>query len=226
MTLREKAWLVERFAAALRECGAFVRFLTPSSVHPAEMEIVGGRQHRRLLLYIWNITHGGMTRAEDEYRIQITGVETIAPRKGASLIVLGWWDEGAVFAGWDPQRHSGPVSHSPSMQVKRQSLHEAYKRGLSLCYRGQGEITVAFRPDNAMLYVENLAELHGPSHTQEDVDEIEESVRKADEDDKPLPEPPATPTPRERIESVLTRAIRDGSFRRRVLVPCQSTNDG
>src|SRR5690348_14940954 len=71
-----------------------------------------------LRVYIWNCTHGGgKARADDEFRVQLTGVVPgTAP--GELTLLLGWHATYEVFVAFDIRRHEGQASRSPSIQVK------------------------------------------------------------------------------------------------------------
>lgn len=69
-----KSELLARFMESLRESGAFY-VVDDADEHPLSVTATYGDEERALLVYIWNITHGGLGRSPDEYRIQITVVD-------------------------------------------------------------------------------------------------------------------------------------------------------
>src|SRR3990172_3185205 len=101
-----KPQLLERFEDAIRLSGWSILYLSKKG-HPALYQVYRVDFSFRVQIYIWNITHGGTTRAADEYRIQITGVDKFGPVIGARTLILGWWDDVSVFAAWDIRQHSG-----------------------------------------------------------------------------------------------------------------------
>ncbi len=212
----DKEGLLTRVQRALRECGACFERTSPRGEHPAYFDLyepVG----LKLRVYIWNITHGGATRPADEYRIQVTGVGSLLANDQHKTLILGWRNGSGIFAAWDPVRHAGPVSSSPSMQIKEETLQEAALRGVSLCYRGEGEITVAFTPSMFLAYVQHQSGLHVDAHPPEWVQEVNEAVTRASESASPLPMPADKADPRERTVTEVARIVRDSSFRSRVL---------
>jgi len=83
-----------------------VSFLNDSNLHPFILRIEKDNEQHDIKIYVWNLTHGGgAARATDEYRIQITGVDQFLPLEGGKVLILGWWKEGEVFAGFDFNSH-------------------------------------------------------------------------------------------------------------------------
>ncbi|PPI20182.1 restriction endonuclease [Rathayibacter sp. AY1B1] len=96
-------------------------------------------------VYAWNITHGGgSARADDEFRIQITGaVPVVTP--GELTLILGWSDLHQVFASWDAEVHNRRKASSPSLQVREDVLIAAHERGHALATRSSGDQVQSFR---------------------------------------------------------------------------------
>lgn len=197
--------------------------LTGPSEHPARYLIYKGDIKFRVRIYIWNLTHGGgPSRPEHEYRIQITGIESAAgpqqfqPEIGGKTLILGWWNEASVFAGFDFNRHAGPLGSSPSMQISDEVLNTAYRDGFAV-YRNQfGELAVGFRPDFFTTYVENLEALHqsGASESETNV------LTKIGANPSNVTETEIeTTVPKERQYAFISakRALRENDFRDRVL---------
>ena len=104
MTSRTKAELLEIVLRSLADSGWEGSVLAEG--HPFEIEARRGGERRRLHVYIWNVTHGGGPRSEEEYRIQITGAAgAITAPPGAQVLLLGWHDDHEVFAAFDPVLH-------------------------------------------------------------------------------------------------------------------------
>ena len=110
-------------------------------------------------VYIWNCTHGGKNRADDEFRIQLTGVVP-EQQEGELTLLLGWHEGFSVFVGFDITKHVGQDSGSPSIQVKEDTLLKAHKRAFAAYDRANGEIAIAFRPEFIVDYALNAARLH------------------------------------------------------------------
>jgi putative restriction endonuclease len=171
----------------------------------------------RLLLYIWNMTHGGgAARPAHEYRIQITGVPQFEHPPGEKTLILGWSEDFEVFAGFDYRRHSGVLGASPSMQISQDALRAAQIRGFAPNEKGNGETAIAFRPDFAAAYVEHLHALHETGAVPAEaailkrISQEPEAVADTDIEE--------AVAPARRVEIVETRrAARDAQFRRKVL---------
>lgn len=107
------------------------------------------------------MTHGGgVKRPADEYRIQITGVSHFEQEPNGKTLILGWWREGEVFAGFDFNKHLGALGFSPSIQIREQALRKAHIKGVAPWEKDNQEIAIAFRPDFIVEYIRNLESLH------------------------------------------------------------------
>lgn len=162
------------------------------------------------------MTHGGgRARPADEYRIQITGVSRFEPEPGGKTLILGWWDEAGVFAGFDYQKHSDWLGASPSMQIREQYLREAYEGGFSPCNKGNGEIALAFRPDFIIEYVRFLEQLHDVGKSPVDF-KVLSSIAIDPNAVNDIDLEKVSNQRRTAVASV-RRALRDNSFKDRVL---------
>ena len=77
----------------------------------------------------------------------MTGVSQFQQSTGTKTLILGWWTEGSVFAGFDVRKHSAPLGFSPSLQIRKHSLELAAESGFAPSDKGNQEIAIAFRPD-------------------------------------------------------------------------------
>lgn len=209
-----KPELLERIITAIRLCGW--QFIVLTIHHPFRLRIYRENESYTVRIYIWNLTHGGgPARPPDEYRIQITGISRFDSEPDGRAIILGWWEEAGVFAGFDYRKHSGPLGASPSIQIREQFLREAYERGFSPCDKGNREIAIAFRPSFFCEYVRSLEELHDAGKVRTDLDMLRAVAHDPfavnDEDLS------SVTTGRRRALSSVLRTLRDASFRERVL---------
>lgn len=159
------------------------RSLVASATHPFHLRVFrndDGDRGFSLRIYIWNCTHGGgSARADDEYRIQLTGVvPTIHP--GELTLLLGWHDGYGVFAAWDITKHSGQDSKSPSAQIKEDALANAHTHAFSIHRRHNGEIAVAFRPEFLVEYALNSESMHRSGKSLEDISALNSLDRVTD----------------------------------------------
>lgn len=163
-------------------------------------------------IYIWNCTHGGgAARSSDEYRVQVTSVVP-ASAPGETTLLLGWHSGYGVFVGFDISKHEGQSSHSPSIQVKEETLIGAHSHAFAIHHRQNGEIAVAFRPEFLVDYILNAGSLHSTGKAADDLsllnklDSLTESQIVA-----------VTDKERRIVLSQMARKFRATDFRRRVL---------
>lgn len=160
MAKLRKVDLLARFEEAVRLSGWNLLYLSNKGDHPARYRIFRDGKDFVVRVFIWNITPGGRANLKDEYRIQNTGPTEIQPEIGARNLILGWWGEVGVFAGWDIREHVGPVSNSPSMQIKEPALRQALLTGFAPYINQKGETAIAFQPAFIGTYIEFLEPLH------------------------------------------------------------------
>lgn len=160
MARLSKKVLLARFEEAIRLSGWNLLYLTQGS-HPARYQVFREGRGGTVRVYIWNISHGGGGRKAEEYRIQITGIDqAFEPEPNGRTLILGYWDDVGVFAGWDYRHHTGELGGSPSMQVSERALRGALLSGFAPYVNQNGETAIAFRPDFAGTYVEFQVPLH------------------------------------------------------------------
>ena len=216
MPLLRKPQLLNVVEHALREAGFNILHLSEPGTHPALYQIFRGDDTWRLSVYIWNLTHGGQNRPVDEWRIQVTGVDQFQPELGGKALILGWWDDAGIFAGFDLSRHVGDIGASPSIQLREAALHQAAVNGFAPHNKGNGELAIAFRPDFLATYIENLELLHECGEILQEVEILHQiGVDPASLTDTEITEGIAEPR---RYAIVSTKkALRELDFRDRVL---------
>lgn len=218
-----KGQLLARVEDAIRESGWSFLYLSKPGSHPARYQVYRDGKGYRVRVYIWNLSHGGgPARPAHEYRIQITaipnpsGVQQFQPEVGGKTLILGWWEDAGVFAGFDYTRHAGPLGASPSIQVGEGALQSAHANGFTPYNKGNGELAIAFRPDFLGTYIENLEALHQAGQSAAEIQILDEIAEDPEQvaDSKIEDE-----VPKERQYAVVStkRALRDINFRERVL---------
>lgn len=162
MARLSKTQLLGQFENAVRVSGWNVLFLSEAGEHPARYRIYSEDDSFTVRVYIWNISHGGASRSADEYRIQITGLSTdrFEPEPGGKTLILGYYSEENIFAGFDYSRHSGPLGGSPSFQISLSALQKAVANRFATHEKSSGELAMAFRPDFMVTYIRNAGPLH------------------------------------------------------------------
>ena len=177
---------------------------------------MSAHQSYRVRVYIWNLTHGGQNRPEDEWRIQVTGIERFKPELRGKTLILGWWEETGVFAGFDYAHHGGEFGASPSIQLREAALHQAVIHGFWPHSKVNDELAIAFRPDFLVSYIESLESLHECGQAMEEVEVLRKIGENPDDvNDEDIEVEVAEPR---RFAIISTkRALRRSDFRERVL---------
>src|SRR5690606_5294602 len=149
MARLSKKQLLERIIEGCRDAGWGV--LVVHVDHPFILRLFNEVERYLIRVYIWNLTHGGgAARPADEYRIQVTGIDTnfaFRLARADKVLILGWWDEAEVFAGFDFNRHTGPLGHSPSTLFRGEALRLSSICGIATHDKGSGAVVVAVKPE-------------------------------------------------------------------------------
>jgi putative restriction endonuclease len=218
LPILKREQLNAKIVEAVQVCGWNVLFLSGLREHPFRIRIWNDIISHSLSIYSWNLTHGGKNRNPDEYRIQVKVNQFIQDIDFQTLI-LGWWDEVQVFAGFDIRKHSGPLGYSSSIQVSQETLRKAVLHGISAHDKGNEEIAVTFRPEFFTEYVENLRGLHGFGESLQDLQILESATEEAASGEIQLNESlmEGVSLSRQTIVRTITQRIRKGGFKNRVL---------
>lgn len=179
-----KKLLLEEFEDAVRLSGWSLLYRSKGT-HPAYYTIWRDDQRYRVKVYIWNISFGGRVSLPNEYRVQVTGVDEFMPEDNTRTLVLGYWDDVGVFAGWDVRQHVGPLGASVSLQINEGALQKALLTGFAPYIKGNGETAIGLRPDFMGTYIQHLEALHDSgkvpkefavlSHLSEEPDDVDEA---------------------------------------------------
>lgn len=181
MASLNKEELFAKVSQTIKDNGWEVSSSTDISQQPVRFEVSKGDINQILRIYIWNLSHGGLGRAENEYRIQVK-VDRFEEESNSKALILGYWDEENVFAGFDISKHVGKPGWSASMQIKKEILLEAKKNKVAVYAKENGEIAIAFRPDFFMDYVNDSNDLHSTGilnkyfESGETIEEIEDEA--------------------------------------------------
>ena len=196
------------------------RWQIERKTHPFKVRAFRDNADVRLLIYVWNITHGGgVARPPDEYRIQLTGVTPplmVEPK--VNTLLLGWSETWALFAAYDVTRHMTFSQASPSIQFRKDVVVAALASGVGFHRRTNGELVVVFRPEFLMTYAErpNLLHRSTVSHVKHMETHIAEVAAVVDGESitRPTDE---TIERRDPAAAMVSRALRDNGFRARVV---------
>jgi len=208
--------LLDIVLQAIRDDGWNILYLSDPKFHPFRLKIYNDNENFDVRIYIWNLTHGGgKARPTDEYRIQITGVSNFEQAKNEKTLILGWWREGSVFAGFDYLKHQGNLGRSPSIQIREEALRKAHQQGISTITKENNEIAIALRPDFFVEYIKNLEQLHSFGESKKDLEILETLT--ANPNDINDTQIEAISKKRKVAVVNVRRKIRDNSFKSRVL---------
>ena len=183
--------------------------------NPLVLTITHRSETRVYSIYVWNITHGGKNRSDDEYRIQVTGLEHFSPPVGAYSypvpIILGYYAPNDIFAGYDSRSHDKALGKSPSMQVSLKAMLSANQAGIAV-HEKPNETVIALRPMFLLDYMWNEAALHS-----EGAKSIIDFSSQTDKSVRDLSAVSLDVTARQYKVISAKKAIRDATFRARVL---------
>lgn len=206
--------LVNSILDAVQQSGGSGVYTSPSlQTHPRKFAVQYLDRSFSIWIYVWTLTHGGgSARPENEYRIQLTTVQPpLELNPSGYTLLLGYYPDLEIFAGFNIKEHLQFTAGSPSIQIGFDALQKALQNGLSFYQRTNDEIAVGVRPDQFLNYALNAESLHdeGPAakNLLEKAAELEEVEQEATE------EPPE----RQRIVTEVSRLSRDANFRRKVL---------
>lgn len=206
--------LVNSIIEAIQESGGSAVYLSDKlQTHPRKFGVQYNDQSFTIWVYIWTLTHGGgSARPEDEYRIQLTTVEPpLELNPNGFTLLMGYYPNLQVFAGFDIQRHIQFTAGSPSIQIAHSGLQEALQNGFSFYERTNQEIVIGIRPDQFLNYVLNAESLHeeGPN--------VQELLQRAAELEDVEQEIEEEVDERQRIVREVSRLSRDANFRNKIL---------
>src|ERR1700674_4050044 len=154
--------------------GWSVMYLSSKKRNPTRYVIYKNGRKYVVRVYIWTVTDGGKTRALDEYRIQPTATRRFEPEISGKTLILGWWPEAEVFAGYDLRYHSARLGSSPSFQIGEEALRHAAVSGFAPNRKATGELALAFQPEFLGIYVQHLEEIHDTGKAPKEVSLLEE----------------------------------------------------
>lgn len=214
MARLSKTALLDRVLRSIEEGGRTV--IVEDESHPFVLRVQSGSGFLRVRIYIWNVTHGGgRARAADEYRVQVTGVDEFSNRGVDRALILGWWEEGGVFAAWDISKHLGAFGASPSLQILEGSLREGAVARVATQQKGNDEIAVAFVPSFLGDYIEEQPSIHGFAGSPVDLAAFRDVI--ANPEDSQDAVASGTSEPRRVVLAHVARKLRDSGFSDRVL---------
>jgi putative restriction endonuclease len=154
--------LVSAFLDAIQQSGGAGIYMSGANrKHPRDYLVQYLDRSLSVWVYIWTLTPGGRPSLPNEYRIQMTGVQpplTLNP--GGYTVLLGYYADLGIFAGFDLHRHRNFTPGSSSVQISIETIHKALQHGLAFGTKTNQEIAVGIRPDQMLNYVFSAEDLH------------------------------------------------------------------
>lgn len=216
MTNLSRSAILERLVEAVHASGWNVLYNMRASDRPFKLHLYKGSESLLLRVYIWNISHGGgYARPTDEYRIQVH-VPRFESEPDWKVLILGWWEDGKVFAGFDFSKHQGYLGKSPSLQIKLNALEQAAINGIAPSTKGNREIAIAFRPELLIEYAKYSEQFHSFGASNSDVVILETISTNQNQLQNDELIDSVTP-PRRKAFQTISRSLRDHSFTKRIL---------
>lgn len=215
MARHNKYDLLDKIITAVTDSGWNVLYRNSIDEHPFLLQIYREDESYKVRIYIWHLTHGGgKARPKNEYRVQITGIDHFEIRTDEKTLILGWWEEADVFAGFDVRKHLGKLGFSPSIQIREEALRDAYINGFAPCDKGNQEIAIAFRSDFFVEYICNLEALHDFGQSTTDIAILNEVAQNPEINDEDIS---IQDVARKITVVTVGKKLRDVNFRKRVL---------
>ena len=209
----KKKDLLHFVTEAVQECGWNVFLL--NTEHPFRVKIYNEEESYQVKIIIYNLTHGGgHKRPKNEYRIQIKE-PSIYEEQGCKTVILGYWAEMNVFAGFDIKKHIGEPGYSSSIQIKAENLQKSVLHGFSACDKGNGELAIAFNPNFFVEYVRNLEVLHAFGESKQDFNVLEKVTEQHLEINEEILN--KVSKSRQVVVQTVSKKLRDNSFKSRIL---------
>lgn len=215
MTLQSREVINQAIINAIHESGLVCIRIPDAAAHPRRYMVARDGAQISIWVYCWRLSPGGRSSLPNEYRIQMTSVESPLLRNpDGHTVLLGYDTDLGVFAGFDVVRHSVFTSGSPSIQVNRNVLNDALQNGLSFQTKSNGEIVIGMRSDLLLLYIERAAELHGLDEDSRSLD----IVARAAAEDVSSADISELNEERQIVVRETSRWMRSASFRKQVLL--------
>ena len=200
---------------AVSECGAIGFPVRSSLAHPRVYLVAHSGRRTSLWVYCWNLTHGGRESLPDEYRIQMTTVESPLPMNPEGYtVLLGYEPDREVFAGFDLERHRTFTSGSPSVQVKISTLNNCLQDGLAFQTKSNDEIAIGVRSDHLLIYCQHAREFHRLGDDSTHLETTERAVKTQEYDELDILD---LPEPRQIVIRETARWARSSAFTKQVL---------
>ncbi len=203
------------FDAIQQSGGSCIYTSTSIRTHPRQFFVTQLDRSFPLWVYIWTVTHGGRKTLPNEYRIQMTSVSSPLPiNPDGPTVLLGYYQDLGVFAGFDLKQHKNFTVGSPSVQISIDTINDALQQGLAFSVKENNEIAVGIRPDQLLNYVHSSEQVHQYGINKPTLKLL---IKASQNEPVSTTEIHALSKSRRKIISTVSRYSRDGNFRQQVL---------
>lgn len=199
---------------AIAESGCTGHLVSPARRQPRRFIVAGSNAPTAITIYAWTLTFGGRPSLANEYRIQMTSVQSpLAHGSDGPTVLLGYDPRNRLFAGFDLERHRTFTTGSPSVQIDIEALRKAEQDGLSFHRKSNDEIAIGIRPDMLVTYAMNAVVLHRYGREANILKLLNQAVQ------QPIPKMQiqGLTAERRRVVTEVSRLSRDAAFRQRVI---------
>lgn len=154
--------LINKLFDAINQSGGIAALDSQNSrSQPRKFTVSSHGETYSLWVYIWTVTHGGRATLPNEFRIQMTSVHSpLAINPNGFTVLMGFYPNLDMFAGFDLGLHRTFTAGSPSVQIDRSAIDSAFQNGLSFSTKENGEVAMGVRPDQFLNYCRNATTLH------------------------------------------------------------------
>lgn len=209
--------IVNELIEAIQQSGGVASYISENvKTHPRKFNIGHAGNMFSLWVYVWTLTPGGRPSLPDEYRIQMTSAAApLQANPDGLTVLLGYYPDLKIFAGFDLMKHKIFTPGSPSVQIDISAIHSALQNGLSFWAKENDEIAIGVRPDQFLTYCLNAEKLHLYGAEPKIADLLTRSVELQGISEQDISTLPAD---RKLIVQTISRYSRDANFRKIVLI--------
>ena len=131
--------IVNELIEAIQQSGGVASYISENvKTHPRKFNIGHAGNMFSLWVYVWTLTPGGRPSLPDEYRIQMTSAAApLQTNPDGLTVLLGYYPDLKIFAGFDLMKHKIFTPGSPSVQIDISAIHSALQNGLSFWAKPQ-----------------------------------------------------------------------------------------
>lgn len=214
ITLEASEHLINSAINALDRSGCKI-YSTQTDKLPFIFQVQIENEFLYIHTYLWKLA----IQSKGKHGIKIIGIDHFELSESGKTLILGWWKEAEIFAGFDVRKHLGKLGASPSIQISEDALRKAYVNGFEPCDQGNKEVAIAFRPDFFVEYLQSLEHLHDFGQSAKDLAVLSEVAQNPEVNETDIQ---IQNVARKTTVVSISKKLRDISFYRRVLTAYRS----